>query len=811
MDLAGLLLDEEGTFSLTGFQDFTFLPGHQKLSARIRRRLYYGWDWEADCSLEELSSPVADIAVELLQKAAPSPIRRLQKKYVAHVSREACISPCAMMLALVYIERLRHRNPDYLQHVSSSDLFLISMMVASKYLYDEGEEEEVFNDEWGAAGGVAVPTLNALERGFLNAMDWRLYTDPREIFEVLSWLESCVAEQQGRRRGWYTYTDLCVLLEQPAWQLALGSLCQQLAKLSCLLAMAYVSSVALAVASMAVIHQSLGLSCSPSPGPPDLGLATSAARLGCGGDCRMAIDLASPSLHLQHILVLTSLLCASHLLLLRSLPPGRLSYSPAQLLASSLFSCGMSTALQTWMGSRLPLVQAPSLEFLIPALVLTSQKRPLAIQTPGNSSLVLRPCRGPGCHGLEPWNSSLREVSGAVVISGLLQGTLGLLGGPGHLFSYCGPLVLAPSLVVAGLSAHREVALFCSAHWGLALLLILLMVVCSQHLGSCPLPPGPWRPASTSSTHTRIPAFRLLSVLIPVACVWIVSALLGLSIIPLELSAPIEAPWFWLPHPAEWDWPLLTPRALAAGISMALAASTSSLGCYALCGRLLHLASPPPHACSRGLSLEGLGSVLAGLLGSPMGTASSFPNVGTVSLLQTGGVLGVTHAVVLSTGFSSFHVADIDSGRNVFIVGFSIFMALLLPRWFREAPVLLSTGWSPLDVLLRSLLTESIFLAGLLGFLLENTIPGTWLERGLSQGLPSPFTAQEAQVPQKSRKKADQEYELPFPIQNLCPCIPQPLRCLCPLPENSGNEEGGSSEPGETADLLPGFEEQCQV
>ncbi|XP_074220435.1 solute carrier family 23 member 3 isoform X8 [Camelus bactrianus] len=445
-------------------------------------------------------------------------------------------------------------------------------------------------------------------------------------------------------------------------------------------------------------------------------------------------------LALQHILVLTSLLCASHLLLLRNLPPGRLSYSPAQLLASSLFSCGMSTALQTWMGSRLPLVQAPSLEFLIPALVLTSQKRPLAIQTPGNCS---------------------------------------------------------------------------------------------------------WRPASTSSTHTRIPAFRLLSVLIPVACVWIVSALLGLSIIPLELSAPIEAPWFWLPHPAEWDWPLLTPRALAAGISMALAASTSSLGCYALCGRLLHLASPPPHACSRGLSLEGLGSVLAGLLGSPMGTASSFPNVGTVSLLQAGsrrvahlvgllcvgfglsprlaqllttiplpvvgGVLGVTHAVVLSTGFSSFHVADIDSGRNVFIVGFSIFMALLLPRWFREAPVLLSTGWSPLDVLLRSLLTESIFLAGLLGFLLENTIPGTWLERGLSQGLPSPFTAQEAQVPQKSRKKADQEYELPFPIQNLCPCIPQPLRCLCPLPENSGNEEGGSSEPGETADLLPGFEEQCQV
>lgn len=72
MDLTGLLLDEEGTFSLAGFQDFTFLPGHQKLSARIRRRLYYGWDWEADCSLEELSSPVADMLWNCSRRQPPA-------------------------------------------------------------------------------------------------------------------------------------------------------------------------------------------------------------------------------------------------------------------------------------------------------------------------------------------------------------------------------------------------------------------------------------------------------------------------------------------------------------------------------------------------------------------------------------------------------------------------------------------------------------------------------------------------------------------------------------------------------------------
>uniref|UniRef100_A0A8C3BKA6 Protein CNPPD1 n=1 Tax=Cairina moschata TaxID=8855 RepID=A0A8C3BKA6_CAIMO len=229
MELGGLLLDEEGAFSLSGFQEFTFLPRHQQLSERVRKRLYYGW--EKDCSLDNLSSPVADIAVELLQKVAPSPIRRLQKKYVAHVSREACISPCSMMLALVYIERLRHRNPEYLQQISSSDLFLISMMVASKYLYDEGEEEEVFNDEWGAAGKVDVQTMNTLEMNFLSAIDWSLYTDPRELFEVLSWLEGRVAEKQGTWRGWFTYTDLCVLMEQSAWQQALGQFYQQVLKM----------------------------------------------------------------------------------------------------------------------------------------------------------------------------------------------------------------------------------------------------------------------------------------------------------------------------------------------------------------------------------------------------------------------------------------------------------------------------------------------------------------------------------------------------------------------------------------------------
>ncbi|XP_062865782.1 protein CNPPD1 [Trichomycterus rosablanca] len=254
MDFGDLF--DERMFTFSDFQEFTFVPGHQRLSERVRKRLYYGLDQEA--SLDALSCPVTDIAVELLQKSAPSPIRKLRKKYAAHVAREACISPCAMMLALVYIERLRHRNPEYLQQISSSDLFLISMMVASKYLYDEGEEEEVFNDEWGAAGKLDVQTVNTLELNFLNAIDWCLFAEPGEFFKVLSRLESSVAERQGTERGWYTYTDLCVLLEQADWKQALGAIYQHFTKVTCMLGLLYLASVAGIIAASAALHQ-LGL------------------------------------------------------------------------------------------------------------------------------------------------------------------------------------------------------------------------------------------------------------------------------------------------------------------------------------------------------------------------------------------------------------------------------------------------------------------------------------------------------------------------------------------------------------------------
>lgn len=43
-------------------------------------------------------------------------------------------------------------------------------MISSKFLYDDGEGDEVFTDEWAASAGISVRDVVKLERDFLMAI-----------------------------------------------------------------------------------------------------------------------------------------------------------------------------------------------------------------------------------------------------------------------------------------------------------------------------------------------------------------------------------------------------------------------------------------------------------------------------------------------------------------------------------------------------------------------------------------------------------------------------------------------------------------
>lgn len=124
-------------------------------------------------------------------------LERLDVEEASRISRNACVSPCSLVLALLYLERLKDCNPEYLQQVAPSELFLVSLvlsqllykinfqeilfkiyimifsilqMVASKFLNDEGEDDEVFNTEWAQSADLTILQINRLEKDFLKAI-----------------------------------------------------------------------------------------------------------------------------------------------------------------------------------------------------------------------------------------------------------------------------------------------------------------------------------------------------------------------------------------------------------------------------------------------------------------------------------------------------------------------------------------------------------------------------------------------------------------------------------------------------------------
>ncbi|XP_064092465.1 uncharacterized protein LOC135205610 [Macrobrachium nipponense] len=182
-----------------------FLPEYLEYAERIRKTLYYG----KLPSTDRPSLPFTGLSVEKFSELCRQDgLDRLDMRYASSVCYDACVTPCSLILALMYIDRLRTNNPEYLATTSPSQVFIVALLVASKYLYDDGEEDEVFNDEWATSAAVSLAELNQAERDFLVAIDWNLFVDADTFLTAFKRVESDVAWREGAKRGYFTYTDL---------------------------------------------------------------------------------------------------------------------------------------------------------------------------------------------------------------------------------------------------------------------------------------------------------------------------------------------------------------------------------------------------------------------------------------------------------------------------------------------------------------------------------------------------------------------------------------------------------------------------
>ncbi|XP_072486548.1 solute carrier family 23 member 1 isoform X2 [Notamacropus eugenii] len=453
----------------------------------------------------------------------------------------------------------------------------------------------------------------------------------------------------------------------------------------------------------------------------------------------------------QHYLTCFSGTIAVPFLLADALCVGKDQYMISQLIGT-IFTCvGITTLIQTTLGIRLPLFQASAFAFLVPAEAILSLEKwrcPSEEEIYGNSSLSLNTSH--------IWHPRMREIQGAIMVSSTVEVIIGLLGLPGALLSYIGPLTVTPTVSLIGLSVFQAAGDRAGAHWGISAFSILLIILFSQYLRNVTfcLPGYKW---GKGFTLFRIQIFKMFPIVLAIMTVWLFCYILTLTdVLPSDpnaygFKARTDArgeimsisPWVRIPYPCQWGLPSVTAAAVLGMFSATLAGIIESIGDYYACARLAGAPPPPVHAINRGIFTEGICCIIAGLLGTGNGSTSSSPNIG---------VLGITKAslgpgcvslwlipsnpliwMITAVGLSNLQFIDMNSSRNLFVLGFSMFFGLMLPNYLDSNPTAINTGVPEVDQILTVLLTTEMFVGGCLAFILDNTVPGSPEERGLIQ------------------------------------------------------------------------------
>ncbi|XP_072014364.1 solute carrier family 23 member 1-like [Amphiura filiformis] len=465
-----------------------------------------------------------------------------------------------------------------------------------------------------------------------------------------------------------------------------------------------------------------------------------------------------------------------------------------RLISTGFLVCGIATFLQSTFGCRLAIIQGSG-AFFVAVFTILDLKGPCPMVTPGNATqeeLYIAD---------EEWRSRMLELSGAILIASFVQVVLGSTGCIGLLLRYIGPMTVTPPLTLAGLKVTTIAVNMCGDHWGIATMTFGLVVLTSQYLASFSIP----IPAYNSQKRFyigRARIFQLYPIIIAIVTTWIFCWILTVAdVFPDDPTNPaynartdikndalFATPWFVAPYPGQWGRPYITAGALLGVTTGVFGSVIDSVGDYYACARLSSAPKPPKHAVNRGILIEGIACILAGAWGTGLGMASYSECIGNIGLTrvasrtvaQAAGLIMITFAffakigavfatvpypiiggsligssLAIGVGLSHLQFIDMNSTRNLLVVGFSLSGGFGIPMWILTHPHAIQTGSSDLDSILTIALANDVFVGGMIGFFLDNTIPGTLEERGILQWL-------EAADVNDTTLSSIKGYDLPF-------------------------------------------------
>ncbi|KAG2670831.1 hypothetical protein I3760_14G105500 [Carya illinoinensis] len=398
----------------------------------------------------------------------------------------------------------------------------------------------------------------------------------------------------------------------------------------------------------------------------------------------------------------------------------------SNVVSTVLFMSGVTTLLHTTFGSRLPLIQGPSFVFLAPALAIINS---------------------PEFQGLNEnkFKHIMKELQGAIIIASTFQAILGYSGLMSILLRLINPVVVSPTIAAVGLSFYGYGFPLVGTCLEVGLVQILLVIIFSLYLRkisvfghrifliyAVPLGLAIAWAAAFMLTEAGAYSYKGCDVNVPASNIISEHCRKHLSRMKhcrVDTSHALRSsPWFRFPYPLQWGTPVFHWKMALVMCVVSIISSVDSVGSYHASSLLVASRPPTPGVLSRGIGLEGLSSILAGLWGTGTGSTTLTENLHTIAVTKMGSrravELGACILIVLSLvgkvggfiasipevmvaallcfmwamltalGLSNLRYSEAGSSRNIIIVGLSLFFSLSIPAYFQQYGVSPNSNFS---------------------------------------------------------------------------------------------------------------------
>eukprot|EP00268_Persea_americana_P021099 TRINITY_DN2110_c0_g1_i1.p1 TRINITY_DN2110_c0_g1~~TRINITY_DN2110_c0_g1_i1.p1 ORF type:complete len:705 (+),score=74.91 TRINITY_DN2110_c0_g1_i1:257-2371(+) len=481
----------------------------------------------------------------------------------------------------------------------------------------------------------------------------------------------------------------------------------------------------------------------------------------------------------------------------------------AMVVSTVLFVSGITTLLHTSFGTRLPLIQGPSFVYLAPVLAIINSTEFQGLS--GNN-----------------FKHIMKELQGAIIISSAFQAFMGYSGLMSIFLRLINPVVVSPTIAAVGLSFFSFGFPQVGTCLEIGVVQILLVIVFSLYLRkisilghrifliyAVPLGLGITWAIAFLLTEAGAYSYKGCDINVPTSNIISDSCRKHVSRMKhcrVDTSHALKSsPWFRFPYPLQWGTPVFHWKMALVMCAVSLITSVDSVGSYHASSLLVASRPPTPGVLSRGIGLEGLSSVLAGLWGTGAGSTTLTENVHTIAVTKMGSrravefgacilillslvgkvggflasvpdvmvaaLLCFMWAMLAALGLSNMRYSEAGSSRNIIIVGLSLFFSLSIPAYFQQYGVAPNTNspvpiyfqpyivashgpfrskYHGLNYVLNTLLSFHMVVAFLVAVILDNTVPGSRQERGVYVWTESEIARREPAV--------TKDYGLPFRV-----------------------------------------------